>query len=232
MTEPGSTLVGVVMDRSGSMEQVRDVTIAGYNEFLVKQKSLGGKCNFYFTQFDHEYEIVHSYTPIADMPLLTPETYVPRGSTALYDAIGRTITQIGADLAARSEGDRPANVTIVIQTDGYENASQEYRLPRIKDMIKHQTDKYGWNFLFLGAGLSAMDEGRRMGMHVNSMMHYAPAAAGQTVGAFAAVSSNIARTRAGGQSTGYVAEDLAAFQTEVDKAVAEESNSGESVTST
>jgi hypothetical protein len=197
MTKPGSSLVAVVMDRSGSMEQVRDVTIAGINEFMVKQKAEPGECSVYYTQFDNEYEVVHRYVPIAFMPLITRETYVPRGNTALYDAIGRTVVQVGADLAALSENERPEHVVVVIQTDGYENASREYRLERIKALMKNQTDVYGWGFVFLGASVAAMEEGKRMGMHVNSMMSYAPHIGGQSVGAFRSTSAYMANVRSG-----------------------------------
>lgn len=210
MTKPDSTLVAVVMDRSGSMSSCRSVTIEGFNEFLRKQKETPGDCVLYYTQFDDQYEIVHKYKAVNDMPYLNEETYVPRGTTALMDAVGKTIVQIGMDLSGKSEDERPSNVIFVIQTDGMENASKEYKAPQIKEMIKEQTDKYNWQFLFLGADLNSMQQATHMGIAVMDSLNYQ---GGQhTNSAFAAAANNVVRSRVTGQTSGFTQEDKDAYE--------------------
>lgn len=144
------TQITIVLDRSGSMAAVRDATISGFNEFVEGQKKAPGEANLTLIQFDSEdaYEVVFDKA-IADIPKLTELTYVPRGGTPLHDALGRTITSLGAKLKRMSETERPAKVVVVVMTDGLENSSLEYKAPQIAEMIKHQRETYKWEFLFI-----------------------------------------------------------------------------------
>lgn len=198
MTKPNSSLIAVVMDRSGSMSSVQAATIEGFNEFLKAQKETPGECVMYYTHFDNEYEIVHKYVPISEMPELTTDTYRPRGNTALMDAIGRTIVQVGEDLAARPEAERPSQVIFVIQTDGHENASLEYNKDKVSLMIKEQRDNWNWDFVFLGASEAAMEEAQGIGIAYAQTLNYSQNPAG-TQAAFAASAANVSSARRSGQ---------------------------------
>lgn len=179
MTKPNSSLIVVVMDRSGSMGFIRDATIESFNNFLRDQKKEPGECHMYYTQFDTVYDIVHHYVPLQMMPELTQETYVPRGGTALLDAIGHTIVQVGADLRARPEKERPSNVIFVIQTDGQENSSREYTSrQKIFEMIAEQRDTWKWNFIFLGASQESIEEAQRLGISHGHTLFYQHSAGG------------------------------------------------------
>jgi hypothetical protein len=180
------------------MSSVQKPTIDGFNEFLKTQKETPGECVMYYTHFDHEYEIVHNYVPVKDMPELTTETYRPRGNTALMDAIGRTIVKVGEDLAAKSEEERPSQVIFVIQTDGFENASTEYTKDKVSLMIKEQRDNWNWDFMFLGASEAAMHEAQAMGVPMATSLNYSQNAVG-TQAAFAASGQNVSSARRSGQ---------------------------------
>lgn len=172
------TDITIVLDRSGSMQSIRGDIIGGYNQFIDDQKSIPGTAALSLAQFDNQYEVVHSGIDIKDVPDLTGETFVPRGSTALFDAIGRTINQTGARLAKMSETDRPGKVVFVIITDGMENASQEFTRGQINEMISHQEEKYSWEFVFLAANQDAIATGGEMGVRQNKAMTYAHNSAG------------------------------------------------------
>jgi hypothetical protein len=120
------TDVTVILDRSGSMEAIQSDVIGGFNRFLRDQQHESGECRLTLVQFDDQYDVVYTARSIADAPRLMDHTFQPRGSTALLDAIGRTIDATGARLAALSESNRPDRVMLVIVTDGLENASTEY----------------------------------------------------------------------------------------------------------
>ena len=167
------TDINVVLDRSGSMERVKTDTIGGFNEFLRTQKEAQGEANLTLAQFDDEYEIVYDGISIKDVPELTGETFLPRGYTALLDAIGCTIIASGARLAGLPEALRPANVIFVILTDGHENRSTEFTLAKINEMIQHQTDVYHWDFVFLGANQDAILTGRNLGIKTGNSMAFA-----------------------------------------------------------
>lgn len=164
MTRPDSCAIAVVLDRSGSMRSIRDATIEGFNEFLAAQKAVPGEAALTLAQFDHEYDIVHDAAPLANVEPLNTTTYVPRGSTALLDAIGRTIDGLGKRLAAMPEHNRPSRIIVAIMTDGLENASQTFTRARIFEMITHQRERYSWQFMFLGADQDAIAIGRDYGI--------------------------------------------------------------------
>jgi len=172
------TDINIVLDRSGSMSSVRDDTIGGFNTFLQSQKEAPGEAQLTLVQFDHEYEIVYNGVDVQSVSELTTKTFVPRGSTALLDAIGRTINSTGARLAEMPEEERPGKVIFVILTDGEENSSAEFTKDQINEMIKLQTEIYNWDFVFLGANQDAIKTGASIGIVAGNAMTYAATADG------------------------------------------------------
>ncbi len=168
-----------VIDRSGSMGMIRDDAIGGFNTFLEEQQKLPGTAYLTFAQFDTGYEIVHENMPLQDVPVLNNDTYIPRGGTALLDAVGMTINRVGKRLATLPEEERPAKVIMAILTDGEENSSREYSLEKVKGMIEHQEKKYSWEVLFLGANQDAFAEAAKIGVKLNKTVAFA--ATGQGV---------------------------------------------------
>jgi hypothetical protein len=166
MTDQNLTEIICVLDRSGSMGSIRDDAIGGFNTFLdEQQKDKVDRCLLTLAQFDDQYEIVHESKPIEDVPKLTPETYVPRNTTALLDAIGKTIDDSGKRFAAMPEEKRPGAVVFVILTDGQENASKVYSHEAVMNRIKTQHDAYKWEFVFLAANQDAIKAGASFGIH-------------------------------------------------------------------
>ena len=202
MSKENSTLIAVVLDRSGSMSSLRESTVAGLNQFLRGQREVVGEVKFHLVQFDDQYEIHRDMADLRAIPDLTQEDFQPRGSTALFDAIGRTIQDVGARLAATPENLRPSKVVFVVQTDGFENASREYSQGRIQDMIKHQREKYSWDFVFLGANQDAILSGGALGFLPGQSLSY-NANVGSTMKSFQMVNAAVSSSRmrgAGGQS--------------------------------
>lgn len=150
------TEIAFVLDRSGSMNPIAADAIGGFNTFLASQQALPGEARLTLVLFDHEYLVVHDNAAIRQVPPLDATTYVPRGMTALLDAVGRTIDDVGVRLAATPEDQRPAKVLVAILTDGQENASRDYTFAKVSGMIKHQQEKYSWEFLFLAANQDAI----------------------------------------------------------------------------
>ncbi len=183
---PNDTRIAIVLDRSGSMESVRAATIAGFNEFVEGQKAAPGTATLILNQFDDVFETVFD-CPLQSVPPLTPETFQPRGTTALLDAMGRTIDELGAKLAALPDQDRPGKVIVVIVTDGQENASLQYSTQQVNQKITHQREKYGWDFIFLGANQDAITSAAQFGIQSNAALTYAATPAG-TRASFAAAS--------------------------------------------
>ena len=154
----------VVLDRSGSMSSVLDDTIGGFNTFVDEQKRAEGQARMTLTRFDHEYEIVYERLEIAAVLALDRATFVPRGQTALLDAVGRTISAVAGRIAAGEESDRPFKVVFVILTDGQENASREFTRTQVLEMIREKRERAGWEFVFLGAGPDAVREATAVGI--------------------------------------------------------------------
>lgn len=168
----GLTRIAIVLDRSGSMNAVRESTVAGFNEFIRAQRGVAGEARVRLVQFDDQYETVFDL-PLAEVPELTQNSFVPRGWTALLDAQGRTIDELGRELAALPECERPAKVIVMTLTDGLENASKQYRVEQIADMVRHQTEKYGWDFVFLGANQDAVQTAATMAIPRTAALTYA-----------------------------------------------------------
>lgn len=148
-----------LLDRSGSMETCWDDTIGGYNSFVKDQAEFGGTMTL--VQFDHEYIVTYSKTPMSEVVPLSRETYKPRGSTALLDAIGRTIKEWTGEAAP----------TVIILTDGIENSSHNFTKAHIKDLIELKT-KDGWQFVYLGANQDAFAEAGSIGIAPTCTMNY------------------------------------------------------------
>jgi Mg-chelatase subunit ChlD len=153
-----------ILDRSGSMSGLEADTIGGYNSLLAKQREGEGDVLVSTLLFDDRTELVHDRVSIAKVEELTNREYYVRGSTALLDAIGGAIHHMGNVHRYAREEDKPARTLMVITTDGMENASTRYRLTEVREMIRRQREKYGWEFLFLGANIDAMEEAERMGI--------------------------------------------------------------------
>lgn len=162
----GNTLVNVILDKSGSMGSCVTDTIGGFNTYKNElKKDKKSKYLFSLTLFDTSYENRHVAVALDAVPDLTPQTYVPGGMTALYDAIGKAST------AVESSDVKYDKVLTVIMTDGQENSSREYRLPMVKELITRK-EKEGWTFVFLGADLSAFAVGDAIGaQHANSVVY-------------------------------------------------------------
>lgn len=160
----------LIVDRSGSMCGIVDDTIGGINSFIESQRAMKGECTVSQIQFDHRYNELYIAKDINDIVPLTTKDYIPSGTTALFDAIGRTINNIGERLSAMCEDERPDKVIVVIITDGYENASTEFSKQRIKEMITLQEDVYNWDTVFLGANMDAVAEGASFGTKLDKTM--------------------------------------------------------------
>jgi hypothetical protein len=164
--------IAVILDRTGSMESIRDDTIGGFNAFLQKQQAEPGKATLTLVQFDSQdpYEVVHTFMPLSKVPALTRETFVPRAGTPLLDAIGRGINDLEENLAKMQAKTRPSRVVLVIITDGQENASHEFTKGQIEKMIKAKQEKSDWQFVFLSADLAAIGDALKSGIHAASAM--------------------------------------------------------------
>jgi hypothetical protein len=189
-----STYIAVVLDRSGSMSSVKQATIDGFNEFVNKQKQVPGECRLMLTQFDDVYEMVFN-RPIAEVQPLDDQSYHPRGMTALHDAIGKTIHDVGKTLAAMPEADRPARVLVAIITDGGENSSKEFHQKQIADLVQQQQDQYSWIFVFIGANQDAVLTAKTFNIPATQALTYSgtgPATSGTIGATFSRVAASVA----------------------------------------
>jgi hypothetical protein len=167
-----TTEIICIIDRSGSMESIRSDAIGGFNRFLADQQAPDDPARLTMVLFDDRYEIVHDGTDIRKVRPLTNRTFVPRGTTALLDAIGKTLNTVSARLADILADDRPEKVIVVILTDGYENASQEFSLPTVREMITRYTNELKWDFIYLAANQDAFGESAKMGITAGNTMHF------------------------------------------------------------
>ena len=168
----GLTEMVFILDRSGSMAGLEADTIGGYNSMLAKQKVLEGEALVSTVLFDHESTVICDRRPLTEVPEMTEEEYYVRGCTALLDAVGGAIHHIGNVHKYARDEDRPEKTVFVITTDGMENASKTYTYGRVQEMIKRQTEKYGWEFLFLCANIDAKAEARKMGIRERRAVKY------------------------------------------------------------
>lgn len=192
------TDITLLLDRSGSMASVAEDTIGGVSTFIDEQRKAPGTASFTLHQFDDLFETPIPTTDIQKVPNLTSATFVPRGNTALLDAIGRAIGETGSRLEKTNEADRAGKVVFVIVTDGHENASHEYTPSKVHEMIEHQKTQYSWEFVFIGANQDAIKVATAYGINSANAMTYAANAVG-TPKVFMAAASNLRMVR-GGQS--------------------------------
>lgn len=188
------TEIAFVLDRSGSMHPITDDAIGGFNTFLTDQQALPGEAHLTLVLFDHEYQVPYQHADIKTVPPLDAATYVPRGMTALLDAVGRTVNDIGARLAGTPEAERPAKVIFAILTDGQENASRDYTFAKVSGMIKHQQEKYSWEFIFLAANQDAIAAAGALAIQPKDAIAFAPTGLGVRE-AHAALSAEVSRRR-------------------------------------
>jgi len=185
------THIVYIVDRSGSMMGKESDVIGGFNKFIKDQKEIPGEASMVLVKFDHEYGPVDTWDSIQNVPELDNNSYIPRGSTALLDAIGRTIATQGENLSNIAENERPDKVIVLIMTDGLENNSHEYTKTKIKEMISHQQEKYNWKFVFLGANQDSFAEASSMGISQSLTANYANNSKG--INSMYASTSNLVR---------------------------------------
>ena len=153
-----------ILDRSGSMAGLEKDTIGGFNAMIDKQRKEAGEAIISTVLFDNYCEVIHDRVPLSKVPHLTEREYYVRGCTALLDAVGGAIHHIGNVHKYAREEDRPQRTLFVITTDGMENASRRYTYEKVKAQIARQKERYGWEFLFLGANIDAAQEAARFGI--------------------------------------------------------------------
>lgn len=204
MTKTNHDMIAVLLDRSGSMGSAWPDTVGGLKTFLTEQILPDRTTEASLTVFDDRIDnldLIATLTPEKVKALAFPS---PRGSTALYDAIGATVNRVGDHLAGRKEEDRPERVYFVIMTDGQENASREWTQARIKELITEQTEVWKWEFVFLGANQDAVLAASNIGIGVANAATYNT---NNAVGTYSTVSGVVTRSRAGGQSIGFTDDE-------------------------
>lgn len=168
----GLTEIVFILDRSGSMSGLEADTIGGYNSTIEKQKTETGTAIVSTVLFDDYSEVLHDRVDLDKIEPLTKKEYYARGSTALLDAIGGAIHHIGNVHKYARDEDRPEKTIFVITTDGYENSSRRYSAEKVKAMVERQKQKYGWEFIFLGANIDAVATGRNFGIEEDRCTNY------------------------------------------------------------
>ena len=161
-----------ILDRSGSMAGLEKDTIGGFNAMLEKQRKEPGNAVVSTVLFDNQAEVIHDRVALADVPDLTDREYYVRGCTALLDAVGGAIHHIGNVHKYARREDVPEKTLFIITTDGMENASRRYTYDKVRRMIEHEKEKYGWEFLFLGANIDAAVEAKRFGIDESMAANY------------------------------------------------------------
>lgn len=166
------TEIVFILDKSGSMAGLESDTIGGFNSMLKKQKKAEGEAFVTTALFNHHYELLHDRINVKGISPMTEEDYEVGGTTALLDAIGMSIQKIVNVQKHTSEDERAEKVLFVITTDGMENSSREYTPDKIKKMISHQKEKYGWDFIFLGANIDAISTAAKFGIDEDFAVDY------------------------------------------------------------
>jgi len=156
------TEIVMIIDRSGSMISIQKDAQGGFNNFIKKQRELPGEAKITLVQFDSFIETVHNNVNINDIPEYILE---PRGATSLLDAIGFTLNLVGDRLSETIETEKPSKILVCIITDGQENSSNKFNKSQIKEIIDHQTNKYSWEFIFIGANIDTISEASSIGIN-------------------------------------------------------------------
>lgn len=168
----GLTELAFILDKSGSMSGLEADTIGGYNSMLAKQQAIEGQCHITTVLFDNNYELLHDRIDLKAVSAITEKEYQVGGSTALLDAIGRTINKISNAQQHTADGYRAEKVMFVIITDGEENSSHEYSADKVKTLIERQKTKYNWEFIFLGANIDAIQTAGQFGIAPDRAVDY------------------------------------------------------------
>ena len=166
------TEIVFILDRSGSMSGLEADTIGGYNSMLKKQKDTQGEAIVTTVLFDDDYEVVHNRTNIEEILPISEKKYFVRGSTALLDAVGKSVSKTINSIKNTKKAEQPAKVMFVIITDGMENSSKEYTYQKLKKMIDHQKKQYKWEFIFLGANIDAIATAAQFGIDEDRAVNY------------------------------------------------------------
>jgi len=193
------TMIVLVLDASGSMSSLGNEPATAIDAFVADQKKQPGEALFTLVQFNTAYFFTHKATPLTDVGPIG-DAYHPNGMTALHDATGRAIDETGKELAAMPEADRPGKVVFVVMTDGHENSSKEYTGAQVAEKIKHQTEKYGWQFLFLGAGQDAIQQGGALNVNAAQAMSWNSEKTGGVLRGLVSSSEAVSSYRGGGQA--------------------------------
>ena len=189
--------ITVVLDRSGSMQDIAKDMMGGFDKLIEEQKKLPGEALLTLVQFDTDYEFVYRGTSIKDVK---PLQLVPRGMTALLDAVGRAIVETGDRLRNMPEHERPGKVVFIVITDGAENSSKEFTKAWVCEKIKHQQEVYNWKFVFLGANQDAFAEAGGLGISLGGVANYNCTPISVKC-AYAATSHNLSSLRSGTAQT-------------------------------
>ena len=184
-----------ILDRSGSMAGLESDTIGGFNALLAKQKNEDGDCFVSTVLFDNRCEVLHDRVPLEKVKPLTDKDYTVRGCTALIDALGGAIHHIGNIHKYARPEDVPAHTLFVITTDGMENASRRYTADEVRKTVERQKEKYGWEFLFIGANIDAVETAVRYGISADRAANYNADGAGTHI-LYESVSETVASVRA------------------------------------
>lgn len=190
------TEIVFILDKSGSMAGLEDDTIGGFNAMVEKQKKEEGEAILSAVLFSNDSTVIYDRTDIRRVEPLTDSQYFVSGCTALLDAIGGAVHHIGNVHKYAREEDRPGKTVFVITTDGMENASRYYSYSQVQRMVKRQREKYGWEFLFLGANMDAISAARSFGIREDRAVRYACDGAGTSLN-FEVASKTIAKVRSG-----------------------------------
>ena len=184
-----------ILDRSGSMAGLESDTIGGFNAMIEKQKKQNGECYVSTVLFDNESEVIHDRVKLSEIKPMTDRDYTVRGCTALIDAIGGAIHHIGNIHKYARPEDVPENTMFIITTDGMENASRKYSGNRVRAMIERQKEKYGWEFLFIGANIDAVETAAKYGISRDRAVNYNADSEGTSI-VYEAVASAVCNVRA------------------------------------
>jgi len=195
MPKKNSTLIVCVLDRSGSMSSTIDDSIGGFNTFIEEQKKLKvDEASVTTVLFDDRYEILYQNKKLDDVEKITKEIWMPRGMTALFDALGKTINDVGCELDKLTEDQKPEKVLFVVVTDGQENSSKEFNSEQVKKLISDQRNIWKWEFLFFGATEDSLNDAKNIGI-----LHCKSYDTSNTKGMYSCFSSSVQSYRSSGK---------------------------------
>ena len=194
MTDPNYTHVVFILDKSGSMAGTQDDVIGGFNSLMADQRKAEGKLTVSMCQFDTNYNLCFNMVGAAEVTDLNSDTYRPGGNTALLDAVGRTVNEVGDKLRSLPEALRPGKVLVVIMTDGQENSSREFSRAQVSSLVKRQEEEFKWNFIYVGANVDGFAEANQLGIRSVNALNYTSDSAG-TLRGYGVVSKGLLHAR-------------------------------------